>query len=107
MSNWQTSESAIGIGGKNGRYNQQGKEFLAEAVYEGSPGPGSSDRARGRSVRLTAGIHSWIGCINLGHATGSARGSLHPPLRGIQSGKGVVGRLDEEQPGCAGGLVRE
>jgi hypothetical protein len=24
----------MGIGGKNGRYNQQGKEFLAEAVYE-------------------------------------------------------------------------
>jgi hypothetical protein len=36
MSNWQASESAFGIGGKNGRYNQQGKEFLAEAVYEGT-----------------------------------------------------------------------
>ena len=36
MSNWHTSESAIGIGRKNGRDNQQEKELVAEAVYEGT-----------------------------------------------------------------------
>jgi hypothetical protein len=28
--------SGIGIGEKKGRYNQQGKKFLAKAVYEGT-----------------------------------------------------------------------